>query len=337
MRLSLRFLIITLLFAAILQPSFAVAIDSPNKAINRAEALKILVESQFDRGTIDHALDEHRAKGHSYVDLPDVSINDWFSPYVEIAYTHGIVQGYGDKRLKPAGSINLAEGLKMVFAAYQIQPNIPFHPSKLLYVSEGDWFAPYFAYAEAKNLLNANKFYHPAQVLTRGEFVEIVDRLDAIQSKHLTHYSGDNGVKNSKEYTVTIPRLNIVNQPVGFADPTNEKESLDVLRKFPLGHYLSAPDSGKKFVLFGHSSGYAWDKSPYKVALRQINKLKAGDKIYINYQERGYVYEIGKTETIPAQEDGRIVDNPSSNEVVMYTCWPPDSIRQRYLVHAKPV
>lgn len=309
----------------------------PDKTINRAEALKVLIEARFDRTTIDQALDGHRAKRHRYVNLPDVALGDWFSPYVEVAYAHGIAKGYADNQFKPMNSINLAEGLKMILAAYGIQPKGILSPSKLLYVNSGDWFAPYFAYATEKNLLNANKFYHPAQVLTRGEFTEIVYRMNTIQAGHLTHYTQGNGVINSKEYTVTIPRLNIINQPVGFADLSDEEKSLDVLKKFPLGHYLATPDSGKKFVLFGHSSGYAWDKSPYKVALRQINKLQPGDKIYINYKERGYVYVIGKTETILAQEDSRIVDNLSSNEIAMYTCWPPDSIRQRYVVYAKPV
>jgi sortase (surface protein transpeptidase) len=26
-----------------------------------------------------------------------------------------------------------------------------------------------------------------------------------------------------------------------------------------------------------------------------------------------------------------------SEELILYTCWPPDDIKQRYLVHAKPV
>lgn len=311
----------------------------PEQTINRAEALKILVKAKFSQTDIEHALDDHRARNHSYVNLPDVSINDWFGPYIQIAFVKNIARGYADNTFRPTSPINFAEGLKMILATDKINPAYSFRSSPMLYVQPNDWFAPHFAYAITRNLINAKKFYHPGQLMTRGEFAEIFYRLNEIQSKRLAYYidDGDDVAGVSNEYKITIPRLNIINQPVGLADPHNASAALDLLRHFPLGHYLATPGSGKKSVLYGHSSGYSWDHSPYKLVLRQIDKLQIGDKIFINYKEEGCVYVVSGTEIVPEKEDKKIMENQLKNELAIYTCWPPNSTKYRYVVYASLV
>lgn len=311
----------------------------PESAINRAEATKILIEANFPNQVIAQALEDHRQKNHWYVNFSDVLTTDWFGSYVEIAYQNNILQGYPDKTFKPANVINFAEALKIILNTYNADVHsAPFESSEFLYVEADDWFAPYFNYARAKNLINPDKFYHPAQEITRGEFAEIIYRTQEMQTKALAFFPINNSPSPaSTEYRVTIPRLNLVNQSVSFANPYDAEGALRLLRQFPFGHYLAAPGSGKKSVLFGHSSGYAWDQSPYKVVLRDIDELETGDKIYINYQEKGYVYEIYKTEIIPETLDQSIVDNESSNELAIYTCWPPDSTQNRYVIYSKPL
>ena len=39
---------------------------------------------------------------------------------------------------------------------------------------------------------------------------------------------------------------------------------------------------------------------------------------------------------IKNKRDIEIMANPDKNELVLYTCWPPDSIANRYVVYAKP-
>lgn len=308
----------------------------PEQTINRAEALKLLVGSQFPPTTIERALDERRAKNHWYVNWQDVPVADWFAPYIEIASRNNIVRGYQDNTFKPTIPVNFAEGLKMILMTYKVDLSaLPFQPSSLLYVKSNDWYAPYFGYAQDKNLLNTNKFYHPAQPMTRGEFAEIIYRLEVLKMGGFDSFASS--FMSSDEYTVTISRLNIINQRVAFADLRDGKGALEILRKFPFGHYLARPGERKKMVLYGHSSGYAWDQSPYKVVLRQIDQLRPGDKIFINYQEKGYVYRIDRTRIVREADDQEIITNAQENELVIYTCWPPDSTQYRYLVYAKPV
>lgn len=308
----------------------------PGGLINRAEAVKVLVKSKFDDTTINQSLNWHKELNHRYVVFQDVKMGEWFGKYVEMAYQNKIVGGYPDGTFKPANHINFAEALKIILETNNVSPHTTLYRSNsLLHIKRGDWFEPYFTYAYEHNLINQNKFYHPAQLITRGEFVEIIHRLQTVQKtgspKFITKRT-----PTSNEYTITIPRLNIVNLNVNFADLQNESAALNVLKN-GLGHYLSPPDKGKKVVIFGHSSGYSSDHSNYKTILREINKIRNGDRIYINYREKGYIYEIFNQNIIPATEDKTIVADQSKNELALYTCWPPNSISHRYVIYGKPI
>ncbi|MBU0577056.1 sortase [Patescibacteria group bacterium] len=307
----------------------------PEGNINRAEAVKILVEALYDDNAINNSLDWHKKLNHKYVMFPDVGINEWYGSYVEVAYQNNIIQGFSDNTFKPSNNLNFAEALKIILESHGVNLNVDYQENPLLYINRSDWYTPYFSYAYEYNLINQNKFYHPAQLITRGEFAEIVYRLQTVQETGLPEFVASS-LPTSDEYKITIPELDIINLNVNFADPDDERAALDVL-KYGLGHYLYPPDNGKKTVVFGHSSGYSWDNSPYKTILRQIDNLSNGDKIYINYKEKGYVYEIFSSDIIPATEDYRIVENQLNNELALYTCWPPDRIDYRYVVYGKPI
>ncbi len=309
----------------------------PNGLINRAEAIKILVKSKYPSLLIENALDWHIKTNHRYAIFPDVPLWEWYSKYVEVSYQNNIINGYPNGQFKPANFINFAEALKIIFESYKINLNQNnFHPNKFLYVNSTDWFEKYFTYAHNHNLINKNKFYHPGQMITRGEFVEIIYRLEEILKNHSESYIDSKKI-NSNEYTITIPKLNIINVNVNFASIYDSTSALGIL-KYGLGNYLNPPDSYKKIVLFGHSSGYSWDHSNYKTILKEINKLSNGDHIYINYKEKGYIFEIYQSNIIPASQDAQLVQNNNdSNELILYTCWPPNHIEKRYVIYGKPI
>jgi LPXTG-site transpeptidase (sortase) family protein len=164
--------------------------------------------------------------------------------------------------------------------------------------------------------------------------VELLYRTKFISEKGLNSYPQI--PTDSDEYTITIPKLNIYNLNVSFADPYDHDGSLSVL-KDGLGHYLSPPGSGHKMVLFGHSSGYSWDHSPYKTILTQINRLELGDMIYVNYREKGYIYQVVRSEIRPANDMNPVMQDLDTEELALYTCWPPNGISKRYVIYADPL
>ena len=307
----------------------------PDGLINRAELMKLITTSLLSDNEIDNCISDNSDPNWDYLFFTDVPISAWYSKYICAATTHGFVSGYADSTFQPSNHINFAEALKAIIESRGINVNrVRTVNSPMLYINDEDWFSGYFSYAYNKNLINKEKFYHPAQFITRGEAAEIVYRLDSIIKNNKSEYQ-TGAVINSDEYTITIPRLNIINLNVSFADPYDSQGALDVL-KDGLGQYLSPPGEGKKMIIFGHSSGYSWDNSAYKTVLRQINKIEDGDKIYLNYHEKGYVYQVYKKEIMPATELSSIITDDGCEELAIYTCWPPDSIKQRYIVYATP-
>ncbi|MDA1208939.1 MAG: sortase [bacterium] len=119
-------------------------------------------------------------------------------------------------------------------------------------------------------------------------------------------------------------------------DPFSSNGVLDVL-KYGVGHLFGYPGGGGKIMVYGHSSGYPWDVSKYTKIFRKVNNLKAGDRIYVTYAGKLHTYEVTYEETIDAKDTSPFSDDGTSEELILYTCWPPDSITQRYLVHAVPV
>ena len=305
----------------------------PNDTINRAEAIKLLVETIKPDSVVQSTQNNLHKNLRSIMPFFDISASDWFAPHVALAYQQGVVKGYPNGSFAPNNTLNFAEGLKMIIETYGVDTRrVRFQDHTLLYTKASDWFARYFGYAYNKNIINREKFYHPAQPMTRGDFVEILYRLKTVREQGLDQYVPSD-IPSSNEYTITIPTLGLINVDVSFADPHDAQGSLSVL-KDGLGHYLSPPGSGKKMVLFGHSSGYDWDTSDFKQILRQIDKLKDGDVIYLNYQEKGFAYQISNREIMPAQQLNKVMNDYGYEEVAMYTCWPPDSVRHRYVVYA---
>lgn len=308
----------------------------PNGLINRAEAVKVMTNSKFLPFMIDAALDWHKQNGKTFASFPDVKIYEWYAKYIEMAHQSNIVHGYPDGFFRPGNNINFAEALKVILETYKVdfsQNN--FQENKLLLVQKGEWFEKYFTYAYEHNLITRTKFYHPGQFITRGEFVEVIYRLETMLKNRWDEYEGKSTAQ-SNEYTITIPALGIMNVNVNPANVLDPNAALDVLKN-GMGHYLNPPNIGRKTVMFGHSSGYSWDNSAYKTLLTQIDRLNEGDRIYVNYHEVGYVYQIYHKTIIPAAQDYMMIENEMANELVVFTCWPPKSIAQRYVVYAKPI
>ena len=304
----------------------------PDRTVSRAEAVKLLITSVKSKDLIQKIMDSYLKDGYPspFFDSP---LREWFGPYVAMARQYSIVGGYSDGSFRPHNTINFAEGLKIALETYGINVRSErFIHTPLLYMQGHEWFAPYFSYARNHNIINPDKFYHPAQLMTRGEFAEIIYRLKTIREDGLQKFQTTNR-SFSDEYTITIPKLDIINVNVEFANPHDPDGALGVL-KGGMGHYLAPPGSGHKMVLFGHSSGYNWDNSSYKHLLRQIDRLEPGDLIQVNYQEKGYVYRISNKDILPADQLNTVMKDYGYEEMALYTCWPPDGISHRYVVYA---
>lgn len=142
---------------------------------------------------------------------------------------------------------------------------------------------------------------------------------------------------SSQQFAISIPSLGIQDLTVTHpADPTTQKGVLAPLQT-GVGHLFAYPGQGSKIMIYGHSSGYPWDLSRYTKIFRTINKLAIGDKVYVTYNKHLYVYQVVNKRAVSTKDTSAFQPDQNGEELILYTCWPPDSISQRYLVHAVPV
>lgn len=152
----------------------------PDIYINRAEALKIILEAAYPNipeATISR--------------FPDVATTDWFNRYTSFAKENNIISGYPDGTFRGADLINFSEILKIATRAFGVSSTTMYTEKELVTAfpkyRENEWFLPYLMYAQQKNMLLLEE---PATFPTRGEMAEIIFRLYIIQQLKLDRFDG---------------------------------------------------------------------------------------------------------------------------------------------------
>jgi murein DD-endopeptidase MepM/ murein hydrolase activator NlpD len=115
----------------------------------------------------------------------DVSINDWYAPYVQYAKDIGLIQGCDQTKnlFCPDDAITRAEAIKIVVSAFdKFQTILPLYQNKTRQpiaqftdVSQDAWYYPYVYTAQAKHLLNyRDGQFNPNDALNRAEMAKLI-------------------------------------------------------------------------------------------------------------------------------------------------------------------
>ena len=142
----------------------------PKQQINRAELVKIIVESKYDKTTIDKCTKAY---------FKDVSAKAWYAKYLCVAKEKGIIKGYKDGKVGPGKNVTFVEALKMIAKANGVQ----FTEGKL-------WYEDLVKKTGNDNLipLTITKF---DQQLNRGEVADMIARFTKNKEGKLNDYLGD--------------------------------------------------------------------------------------------------------------------------------------------------
>jgi hypothetical protein len=147
----------------------------PDKEINRAELLKIIVESGYN----DDIIKNYEGKSC----FTDIDSNEWYAKYVCLGLDKGIVQGYPDGSFKPANQINFVEALKiaMVGLGYGYEEGDPWYANILDTATLND-----------KNFV-PNDIENVDDILTRAQMAEMITRMIKYNNapSELQSYLGD--------------------------------------------------------------------------------------------------------------------------------------------------
>lgn len=346
----------------------------PNRYLNRAEAIKVLMITQEKYAKRVLWYQENTPPLPLFSDMRQ---DQWFVPFVEAAFDAEIVKGYPDSTLRPGQLLRVEEAVVMLMRTFKEEGSAETAElSSAIQNQPGQWYtAAINASIQRNAVLQEQQSLQLGQVITRGQFFEMVYRMMSIRETGIVAFNdgrpigtaGRGSSSSQQNITVSQPQtVQVINQPqpafvqdhpygsekyfsitmpsLGITDltvthPIDPFSSQGVLAtlKDGVGHLFSYPGAGGKIMIYGHSSGYPWDVSQYTKIFRKVNQLKTGDKIYVTYEGKLHTYEVTYEETINAKDTSPFNDDGGGEELILYTCWPPDSIAQRYLVHAQRI
>lgn len=132
-----------------------------------------------------------------------------------------------------------------------------------------------------------------------------------------------------KEYTLSIPKLNIKKAKVVVAGEDLTKS---------LVHYLpqSLPGEYGNVAIFGHSTlPQLYNPKDYKTIFTYLSSLDKGDKIYINIGELEYQYEVTTSFIVKPSEISVLEQKKDASYLTLITCTPPGTYWERLVVTAK--
>ena len=346
----------------------------PYAYLTRAEGLKVILELEGSHADVIEKLQQSMPPMPLFADVDQTA---WYAAYVEAGFRTGIVVGYPDGTFRPEEPLRVEEAVALLMRAYRIDgPEDDAHYSSSIDNRAGEWFTGSVNAAIDRNLFSSREVLRLGYVITRGQFFDVAYRMGVVAHDSLTAYDkpepeidaalqpspapvvqqrqdtttygpqaplpqarSDDGnltqFASDKFFSVTIPALGIKDLTVTHpADPFTSDGILAPLQS-GVGHLFGYPGGSSTVLIYGHSSGYPWDLSQYTKIFRTVNGLKPGNRVFVTYNRHLYVYQVSRSESVPAGDLASLGSN--GEELILYTCWPPDSISKRYLVHAMPI
>ncbi len=185
----------------------------PDRFINRAEALKLILESSYK--------DVPEVASSRF---PDVRKDVWFAKYAAYAKEQNLIGGYPDGTFKGGELINWAEVLKITLrTASLVNPDdytADDYKAAFPELESDGWFMPYMMSAKEHGLLVLD---HPASFPTRAEIAELLYRLRALSALELDTYD----VEKSLNYEDIMKTLGLSSYKI--ADSMQQKEAESIV------------------------------------------------------------------------------------------------------------
>ena len=141
----------------------------PNQSINRAEAIKVILEAF---GVSTSGFDG------SDLDFVDVNKNAWYAKYLAAALDYGIFEGdENGKTARPNASVNRAEAMKMATVTSGLPELFNCEGNLYVDVDEDAWYAKYIcvekSYFGGLFKIQNNRF-KPNEAVSRGEMANML-------------------------------------------------------------------------------------------------------------------------------------------------------------------
>ena len=144
--------------------------------------------------------------------------------------------------------------------------------------------------------------------------------------------------KVSGENKLIIPKLNI-DVPINFEVALDDV--MDAMNQGGAHYRISGasayPGEIGNFVITGHSAGDIYSANQYKFIFSGLERLEAGDLIYVHYNGVRYTYKMTGNEVIEPTDVQKLIYETDKPVLTLITCWPLGTSRYRLLVTAEQI
>lgn len=140
----------------------------------------------------------------------------------------------------------------------------------------------------------------------------------------------------NKQNTIEIPAINI-EAPIIFSQSTDKTSLMKDLDSGVIYYPGSVyPGQNGQIIILGHSAPQGWPKTKYEWVFSDLSKLKIGDKILIDLNNKQYTYIVKQTKIIArGAEVPTYASSTSDSFLTLISCWPPGKDYQRIAVQAE--
>lgn len=139
------------------------------------------------------------------------------------------------------------------------------------------------------------------------------------------------------QFSVVIPKIDINENVIAEVDPKKPAEFLKALKSgVALAAGSAYPGQGGTIYIFAHSALYQWDITKFNAVFYQLKDLQIGDEINVFYNNRRYFYKVFETKIVRPDEVSILLEN-KGERLILQTCWPLGSTKERLLIIAMPV
>lgn len=137
--------------------------------------------------------------------------------------------------------------------------------------------------------------------------------------------------------TIRITKIG-VEAPILFDAEDVDENKFQELLKYGTVHYPTTAKPGDfgNTVIFGHSSGRWWAPGNYKFVFTKLDKLETGDKIFIDYSDKRYLYEVS-SQQIVLPTDLSVLSQQTDHQLTLITCYPIGSNAKRLVINAEQI
>jgi len=130
-----------------------------------------------------------------------------------------------------------------------------------------------------------------------------------------------------------IPSLGI-EVPIIKVDSFEPKDFMGPLKRGVALYPSSLPGNKGRTIILGHSAPSSFPRINYDWVFSDLAKLKEGDEILINFNQKQYRYLVKGKKILKKGDELTVFSDDSFSELVLISCWPPGIDYQRLAVFA---